>query len=69
MMSVLARIASVLRFSPTCPHCGGPRRAHVAGRCHRDIVIGRDVERAARMERLAQLQRRVAKVRPWGIGE
>jgi hypothetical protein len=67
MMAAVSALASVLTFQPRCPRCGCLRNDHVQGRCRRDVVIGRDVEREARMARLATLQRRIVKVRPFGL--
>lgn len=54
-----------------CTGCERPTAEHeVNGRwvgCSRDVVIGQDQERLARRLRLAALQPRVVKVRPFGI--
>jgi hypothetical protein len=69
MMAAVVTLGSVLTFEARCPRCRRPRREHAAaGACLRDVVIGRDVEREARMARLAALQRRGLKVKPFGIG-
>lgn len=56
----------------TCAACLQPTAAHaVHGRwvgCRTDVVIGRDQETVARRLRLARLQSRVRRVRPFGIG-
>lgn len=55
----------------TCSACGRPTTTHVLrGRwvgCSRDVVIGRDQVTLARRLRLARLQSRVVRVRPFGI--
>lgn len=59
--------------SPTdlCAACGRPTEGHfVGGRaigCRSDVAIGRDQMTLARRLRLARLQSRVTRVRPFGI--
>lgn len=67
----------VLRFPTatptieTCSACGRPTAAHFVGDraigCRADVVIGRDQMTLARRLRLARLQSRVVRVRPFGI--
>lgn len=71
----------ILRFAPKpvqprvalCTACGRSVASHEArGRwigCARDVVIGRDQHGPERRRRLALLQSRIGRVRPFGIGE
>jgi hypothetical protein len=74
LVSSLARVVTFPRLrDDTCISCGQPRAAHLAsGRwvgCSQDRVIGQDQHTAERRLRLALLQARVRRVRPFGIGE
>jgi ribosomal protein L37AE/L43A len=54
-----------------CPLCHRALAVHRVGhgvvRCDQDIVVGRDQQIQTRRARLAHLQRRVLKVRPWAV--
>jgi len=55
----------------SCPLCLRTLASHeVQGRgfrCTRDVVVGRDQQTDLRRARLADVQARVLKVRPWAI--
>lgn len=56
------------RCCPLCRRAVGAHRLTPRGfRCVQDVVVGQDQQLAERRARLAHLQTRVLKVRPFGI--